>query len=78
MQCAMRRESQFAVCVALPPVNKGVSSNPMALHILFHLPESRVDLPGLDRLQHSWCKRQDSHGMEMEEPLGSPKGSLSG
>ena len=46
-------DTQLAVCVARPPMNKGMSSIPTAPRIFFHLPEARVDLPGLDRLQHN-------------------------
>ena len=54
-----------------------MSSIHMTLHVFFHLPESRVDLPGLDQLQHHWHS-QDSHSTEMGEPLGFPEGSLHG
>ena len=36
-----------------PPLNKGMSGIPMAQRIFFHLPESQVNLPGLERLQDS-------------------------
>ena len=40
--------------MACLPVNKGMPSFLMAPHIFFYFPEARVDLPGLDRLQHNW------------------------
>ena len=49
----MQIGTQLVACVVHPPVNKGRSSIPMALRIFFHLPEARVDLPGLEWLQHS-------------------------
>ena len=49
----MQGDTQFAACVACPPINKGMSCIPMALCIFFYLPEATLDLPGLDRLQNT-------------------------
>ena len=43
--------------MACPPVNKDMSSIPTTPDIFFCLPKSRVDLPGLNRLQRNWYNR---------------------
>ena len=48
MGCNMR----LAVCVDCPSQKKGMSDIPTALQIFFHLPESHVNLHGLEQLQH--------------------------
>ena len=46
----------MAACVDRPPLNKDMSGIPTALNTF--LPESRVNLPGLERLQDRYS--QDS------------------
>ena len=52
-------------CMDHPPVNKGMPSIPTASQLFFCLPESQVNLPGLDRLQDSTststCPKWNSH-----------------
>ena len=60
----------LAACLDLPPLNEDMSDISMALYTVFPLPESRVDLSGLEESQHNWCGWKDSSQNGMEpEPL---------
>ena len=55
--------------MAHPPVNKGMSSIPTALHIFFLLPEVRVHLPGLDWLQHRYPRKIDAQPTDTDDSV---------